>query len=225
MLEARYEQATEGWEHAFVACAQGRFAEAVELATPLLDDADPAMRAQARLTAGSALRQLGWYDRARAVERVHDLEDPVLRAHLFVSQAADAVGLGSLRVAHAALGTATTLIDEAAPGSDERRARIRAGWVGAEIALASDAPALAVEALEPSRALSVGWPRHEAKTALFEGVARRLIGESMEASMALRRAAEIATTIGADPIASIAGQILADDSGSRSSRTPGIGAP
>jgi len=209
LLAADYAIASEPWEHAFVACAQGRFIEAIAIGTPLLDLADAEVRAQARLTVGSAMRQLGRYDTARSIERVHDLEDPIARAHLFVSQAADAVGLGALRVAHGALGIATQLIEEADPGSSTRRARIRCGWVEAEVALASDAPALALEALEPARALSPGWPRHEAKTALFEGVAHRGLGALEAARERWTQALEGANAIGAEPIARVASDLLA----------------
>lgn len=211
LLAARYATAEDTWELAFVACAQGRFADAIERGEALLDAADAGVRAQARLTVGSALRQLGRYDAARSVERVHDLEDPIARAHLFISQAADAVGLGAARVARGALGIAAQLLDEddGAADPDARRARIRLGWVAAEIAFGNDAPALALEALDPSRALSPGWPRHEAKTALFEGVAHRDLGDRSLARTRWIHALDLAGTIGAEPIARVAGELLA----------------
>lgn len=210
LLESRYEIASAAWEQAFVACATGRFADAIAVASPLLDAADETVRAQARLTAGSALRQLGRFDAARETERIHDLPDPVHRAHLLVSQAADAVGAGRARVAAAILASAELVLDEAdAPHDPEvRRARIRAAWVGCEVSLAFGEPAHALGALDAASALSPGWPRHEAKTVLFEGVALRGAGEPDRARIRLAEAHERAVAIGAVPVAEVALRLL-----------------
>lgn len=210
LLEGRYDEATEPWEHAYVACARGRFADAIAMATPLLESPDPELRWRARTTAGSAHRQLGRYGEARAVERFDDLEDPVARAHLRISRAADAVGEGDPLRAHneldAATGEAVCAVSVA-----RRRLSIRFAWVRAEVGFLEGDPATAREVLRTAERLAAGWPRHEAKTDLFLGVAARALGDAADAARRLARARASAARIGADPIVRVASELLGDD--------------
>lgn len=209
LLEGAYELASAPWELAFVACARGRFEEAIEWGRPLLTVDEPDVRAQARLTVGSALRQLARYEEADSVERADDLDDPIGRAHLSISRAANAVGLAEPARSIPLLDDAEAALRDT-NGVETRRARIRTRWVRAEVALCLDDPDRAAQLLQPARHESLGWPRHEAKTALFAGVAARVGGREPEARDLLREASRIATQIGAAAIATVAERLLAE---------------
>lgn len=208
LLEGRYEEARSPEDLAYVACARGRFDEAIALAAPLLDAADLRVRARARTTAGSALRQRGRYDDARRVERFDDLDDPLARVHLRISHAADAVGAADADAADRALEAATA--EPVCAGTvGRRRASIRFAWVRAEIALLRGTPAAAIEALTTAVPFADGWPRHAAKTALFAAVAYRDLGDEARARSLLARAGASADAIGAEPIVRVARDLLA----------------
>jgi hypothetical protein len=208
LLEARYGIATEPWERAFVACAQGSFEVALALALPLTASMVDDVRFRARVTAGSAMRQLGRYADARAIELIEDLSEPIQRAHLLISHAADAVGERQLDVARDTLARARSLASHEASSVESRRAHVRSGWVAAEIALSAGDPADALVELASVGPIAKGWPRHVAKTSLFTAVALRELGRRFEARDAVNEAIAIAGPIGAVPIAVIARRIL-----------------
>ena len=191
---------------AYVACASGDFEAALSCASRLEHSTDRRVRAQAAVTAGSALRQLHRYDDAARVERA-SLRLGFERSHLLIGLAADAVGIGDAR-------TVSKRIHEAASSlpARERRARIRLAWVRCEHALLTRAPGAAVafarDALRRSRAGS--YRRHEAKSLLFLGASLREAGDP--SWRATTSAAEtVAHACGAAPIAGAARSMLSEN--------------
>ena len=190
--------------------AAGRYGSALSLLMPLVDAGeDVAASAEIRLfssfaaaSAASADRGLGRHEDARALdERALALSDgraePTFDAHLGL--ASDAVGLGDLEAARAALASAAELADDHPSGW--WRQRVRLGWARAEVALLADEPddaavtaAASVEEAERARA-----PRHVAKGLLFQGVAELSTG-STAAVATLRRAATLAEGLGVLPV-------------------------
>ena len=110
--------------------------------------------------------------------------------------AADAVGLGEVTHADAALAEAVRLADGR---GDWWRQRVRLDWVRAEVALlrehADEAVTRATSAVTLAEAS--GAPRHVAKGLLFVGVAQVQAGDHDEAAATLRRAATLAESLGA----------------------------
>lgn len=205
LLEGRYDEARDPWELAFVACARGAFEDALERGRPLCTVAEDDLRAQARLTVGSALRQLGRYDDAETIERTDDLTEPHAIAHLTISRAADAIGRGD---ADAASRTLATVGTEAGADPEMRRIRIRRSWVAAELCLLTGRARDALELLDVVRPDARGWPRHEAKTALFAGVAARTAGDDARCRDELHQAIELGGPLGAAPIVRVASALL-----------------
>src|SRR5260221_3675201 len=154
------------WLRAYVACATGDLDSAAVSAVALAASAsDLTIRVRAAVTAGSALRQLGHYDQAASIER-RALRLGREPAHLRISLAADAVGLGDVRACARELAAA-----QAALAARDPRARIRLDWVRCEHALlradAHAAAGWARSALRRSRAAGVRRP--PAKAPLFFG--------------------------------------------------------
>lgn len=108
----------------------------------------PALQPWIAAERGRLLRELGDHAAAEALEwpALLAAADPVDQAMLRISLAADAVGRADAATARRRLGGALASLDDA-PGSPRRdRQRLRAAWVGVEVALltgGSSASALA----------------------------------------------------------------------------------
>ena len=143
---------------------------------------------------GRLRRELGDHAAAQRLEEpaLRGAEDPVDRAMLLISLAADAVGLGDAELAGRRLHDAQRLLRAAAPPSPRSdRQRLRASWVEVEVAwLTGRAPdpvglpgldAAGVLQLPP--AYRAGTSFHLAKGLLFAGVVRaelRLLDLALE---------------------------------------------
>ncbi|MFP5310458.1 MAG: hypothetical protein ACLGIR_12890 [Actinomycetes bacterium] len=151
---------------------------------------------------GRVLRELGLHEQAEALEadgleRADDLVDVVM---LRLGLAADAVGTGRLDTAADRLTSATTLLATLPLGPRVARQRLRAAWVGLEVALLQQVP--------PPEAVLEGLARpgedgtpvlpdehrhgttfHRAKSLLFGAVAH---GSTAEADRMLELAADLA---------------------------------
>lgn len=132
---------------------------------------------------GRLRRELGDHaDAARLEEPALSVaEDPVDRAMLLISLAADAVGHADAAVAGQRLATALRVLnEEAPPGPRRERQRLRAGWVEVEIALLrrqvpddSALPSLDADGeLRLPPPYAAGSRFHLAKGLLFAGVVR-----------------------------------------------------
>lgn len=170
---------------AVVLGAQGRYAAAATLLDALRREPDPLLGSLAASTLGAHRRQLGGHRQARALDgeafaRAAGLEtgsDPDgldaagARADALLGLAADNLALGRLAAARRLAGRAAA--EEAG-----WRARVRGGWVGAEIELAAGQGAAAVphaeRALETARVQ--GARRHSVKSRIVLAVALRAAG-------------------------------------------------
>jgi len=187
--------------------ASGRYGSAMTVLEPLAwsEPEAPDRRLFASLAAStlaSVSRQLGRHTEGRAIdERALILagEAPEARFDAILGMAADAVGLGEITAAEAALGEAVALCDGR---SDWWRQRVRLDWVRAEIALLRERPSEAVSRATSavSHAEVSGAPRHVAKGLLFLGVAQVQVGDVDDASHSLRRSAQLAESLGAFPL-------------------------
>ena len=206
-----------GWLRSYVHAARGDFIAAERGARAVLRRAtDPALRARAAVTLGSILRQTDRHSDAASIESaaVRSAPTAVLRAHLLVGLAADAVGKGDRRAVDRALSRASAL------RTRDPRVAIRLRWVRCERELLAGRPARAGRWARAAEALSrrVGARRHVAKSLLFLGaaqleLARRSEGaarvdRSTAARTSLREARDIAARIGARPVARVAGELL-----------------
>ena len=138
----------------------------------------------------------------------------ILRAHLFVGLAADAVGMGDLGAVDRALDRAHAL------RTRDPRVAIRLRWVRCERELLAGRPEHAARWARSAEAMSrrIGARRHVAKSLLFFGaaqleLARRSDGaeaarSKTAARRALREAADVAARIGARPVAHAARELL-----------------
>ena len=203
-----YAEATAAaWLLGVCLAASGRYGSAMKVLEPLAgsDPEAPDRRlfasfAAATLASGS--RQLGRHAEGRRIdERALVLagDAPEARFDAVLGLAADAVGLGDLAAAEAALGEAAALTDGQ---SDWWRQRVRLDWVRAEIALLRERPAEAATraASAVSRAEESEAPRHVAKGLLFLGVSQVQADDLDEAAVTLRRAAGLAEGLGAIPL-------------------------
>ncbi len=144
---------------------------------------DPGLQPWIAAERGRLVRELGDHARAAGYEEpaLEQAVDPVDRAMLGVSLAADAVGGGQADLAAERLATARRTLAAAAPdGPRAERQRLRASWVAVEIALLSgDAPAVdGLPRLDRAGVLQVperyaaGSRFHLAKGLLFAGAVR-----------------------------------------------------
>ncbi|HEV7825847.1 MAG TPA: hypothetical protein VGP02_13170 [Mycobacteriales bacterium] len=212
--------------------ALGRYGAALELlARPggprIQPEAQPRYASLAGSTAASIYRQLGRHADAQRLDTaalrlvdtaalrlvgtappIVDTADAVFDARLGL--AADAVGLHRGTDARRLLREAAAVLPD---GS--WRHRVRLGWVTTEVALLDGDPASAAatarRAVEESEAAQA--PRHVAKSLLFLGASllgelRGTGGRADEAAVALRRAATLATGLGALPLEWVARALL-----------------
>ena len=187
--------------------AAGRYGAAMMVLEPLATSApdEPDRRLFASLAAatlGSVSRQLGRHAEGRAIdERALELagDAPEARFDAKLGLAADAVGLGEVVHADAALAEAVHLADGR---GDWWRQRVRLDWVRAEIALLREHPDEAVSRATSAITLAEtsGAPRHVAKGLLFCGVSQVQAGDLEEAASSLRRAATLAESLGCVPL-------------------------
>lgn len=141
------------------------------------------LRAWVAAERGRVLRELGLHAEAERVEwpALAAAEDPVDRAMLQVSLAADAVGRGDVDTAVRRYGVARAAVAALPDSPRAARQRLRATWVGVEVAWASgDVPSAAglprapahgapVEPTMPAD-LAHGSAFHRAKALLFGGL-------------------------------------------------------
>jgi tetratricopeptide (TPR) repeat protein len=212
--------------------ALGRYGAALELlARPggprIQPEAQPRYASLAGSTAASIYRQLGRHADAQRLDtaalRLVDTAPPLVdTAALRLVDTADAVFDARLGLAADAVGLhrgtdARRLLREAAAVLPEGswRHRVRLGWVTTEVALLDGDPASAAatarRAVEESEAAQA--PRHVAKSLLFLGASllgelRGTGGRADEAAVALRRAATLATGLGALPLEWVARALL-----------------
>ena len=187
--------------------AAGRYGAAMVVLEPLATSAPEApdrrlFASLAAATLGSVSRQLGRHAEGRAIdERALELAGDAAEARFdaVLGLAADAVGLGEVVHADAALAEAVHLADGR---GDWWRQRVRLDWVRAEIALLREHPDEAVGRATSAIALaeSSGAPRHVAKGLLFLGVSQVQAGDHGEAASSLRRAATLAESLGCVPL-------------------------
>jgi len=187
--------------------AAGRYGAAMVVLEPLATSAPEApdrrlFASLAAATLGSISRQLGRHAEGRAIdERALELAGDAAEARFdaVLGLAADAVGLGEVVHADAALAEAVHLADGR---GDWWRQRVRLDWVRAEIALLREHPDVAVGRATSAIALaeSSGAPRHVAKGLLFLGVSQVQAGDHGEAASSLRRAATLAESLGCVPL-------------------------
>ncbi|HSK23842.1 MAG TPA: hypothetical protein VK906_11725 [Egicoccus sp.] len=143
----------------------------------------PALQPWIAAERGRVLREFGLHTRAEAIEwpALLDAGDPVDAAMLRVSLAADAVGLGDLARARRRLEAAREAVAALPESPRAARQRLRATWVGVEVAALGGEP-LPTGGL-PEWDAEAGAPRHPpdvahgsrfhvAKGLLFAGIAR-----------------------------------------------------
>jgi len=214
------------WITAYVDAARGDFRRAERSLERLVSEAEasPDTRARAAATLGSVLRQSARHAEAQTIERraAKTAPTPELRAHLLIGLAADAVGLGDLAA-----------VDAAVKGIGPRpaggwRSAVRLRWVRCERELLANRPLAAAGHARRALAISerAGARRHRAKSLLFLGASladaaardpshRFAAAWRRESEGALRRARARSLSIGARPIARIAGQLLGRSPGRR----------
>jgi hypothetical protein len=151
----------ERWLAAVVLGAQGHYARAATLLRDLVDQAGDDLAALAAATLASHRRQLGGHAAARrldAVALVRATGDEA-RADALLGLAADAVGAGRLDEARQ--------LRDRAPKTTWR-ARVRAGWVSAEIELSAGGAGLARPHAERAVEDALGT-RHRIKSEIVLG--------------------------------------------------------
>ena len=143
------------WLAGVVLGAQGWYARAATLLEPLVGRADD-LGSLAAATLASHRRQLGGHGAARVLDAraIVNATSDEARADALLGLAADAIGAGRLGEAR--------LLRDRAPAT-AWRARVRAGWVGAEIELSAGRADAARDYAERAMAESVGT-RHRVKS-------------------------------------------------------------
>ncbi|WP_246127825.1 hypothetical protein [Amycolatopsis rhizosphaerae] len=180
---------------AIVLGGQGRYAAAAALLDELGRDADPVLASLALSTLASHRRQLGGHAAAlgrdgAALCLVAGLDGPGdpdgldaagARTDALLGLAADNLGIGRL-------GVARRVLARAEPAG--WRSRVRAGWVTAEIELASGNAPAAVAPAEAALAASLeaGSLRHRTKSRLVLAAALGATGERAARERALNLA-------------------------------------
>ncbi|VVJ24287.1 Uncharacterised protein [Amycolatopsis camponoti] len=170
---------------AIVLGAQGRYAAAAALLGPLRHEAGPVEASLAASALAAHRRQLGGHRQARALDGEafakaagrdsrpdpDGLDAAGARADALLGLAADNLALGRL-------GAARRLAERATREDDRWRARVRGGWVGAEIELAAGQGAAAVPHAERAfeTAEARGARRHVVKSGIVLAVALRAAG-------------------------------------------------
>jgi hypothetical protein len=177
------------WLAAVALGGQGRYAAAATALRPLINGRDQVLAALAGATLASHRRQLGGHTAARrldaaALARLAALGRPPVRtssppdphdadtdlggawSDVLLGLTADAIGVGQLSQARRLHAAARTLLVEGRVGG--WRARVRTGWVAAEIELAAGRPEAGRADAEQAALLAraVGARRHIVKSDL-----------------------------------------------------------
>ena len=176
------------WLAAVALGGQGNYAAAATALWPLINGRDQVLAALAGATLASHRRQLGGHTAARrldaaALARLSALGRPPANAaangdpndvdlggawsDVLLGLTADAIGLGQLSQARRLHAAARALLVEGRVGG--WRARVRTGWVGAEIELAAGRPEVGRPGAEHAARLAraVGARRHIVKSDLI----------------------------------------------------------
>jgi len=175
------------WLAAVVLGAQGHYARAATLLTGNDLTQDDGLAALAAATLASHRRQLGGH----AAARKHDAQALVkaraddARADALLGLAADAIGTGHLEHARR--------LRDRVPLTTWR-ARVRHGWVSAEIALSTDQPAIAHAERALGEAESAGARRHSIKSEIVLAAAHSA-SEPVMARKLVTRARDAATDL------------------------------
>lgn len=176
---------------AIVLGARGRYAQAATLLVALSRRADPVIAALALTTLASHRRQLGGHEAARRLDARSlrlssgvpgEQEDPdgLDARGAFVD---GLLGLAADNLGSSRLSASRRLLEVAAPLTSGWRARVRAGWVTAEIELAAGEARAARTAAETALELAgaAGARRHVIKSQLVLAAALLAVGESARA--------------------------------------------
>ena len=170
----------ERWLAGVALGGQGHYAAAAALLQPLARAGDPLAAA----TLASHRRQLGGHAAARKLDgrALLFVGDDEARSDVLLGLAADALGLGLTRQAHA-------LLDRAAPLTGWRH-EIRHDWVTAEVLLAEGRAEEAVAPAERAaeRAAACGSVRHQVKADLVLGAALATASDRSQRPISLLRA-------------------------------------
>lgn len=174
------------WLAAVVLGARGRYAAAAALLGELQRGGDPVLAALAGATFAAHRRQLGGHaaalpwDGAAALRASGACGPPDEDGADAAGALADALlGLAADNLALGRFGAARRLVARAEAGEPGWRARVRAGWVGAELALARGLPGDAVPAAERAALLARdrGAARHAVKSDLVLAAALAATGD------------------------------------------------
>lgn len=203
------------WLAAVVLGAQGRYARA---ATILAGLAHTEVAALAAATLASHRRQLGGHAAARGLDgfALANATDDEARADALLGLAADAIGAGRLDLARRLRDRAPT---------DHWRARVRAGWVAAEIDLCAGAPEAAVGHAESALLAVRDSTRHRIKSEIVLGAALAA-GNAAMARKLVTRARDEATDLNlwslVWPAASVLVQVDPSESTGHRARLAGV---
>ncbi|ASR34146.1 hypothetical protein BAY61_03100 [Prauserella marina] len=175
------------WLAAVVLGARGRYAAAASLLVPLARSGDPIMASLACTAFAAHRRQLGGHAAAlpldgRALVNAVNASGPADPDGLDQAGAeADALlGLAADNLALGRFTAARRLLARAVDAHDGWRARVRSGWVGAELALAEGAAWRAVPLAENAAVLARerAASRHVVKSDLVHAAALAATGEA-----------------------------------------------
>jgi hypothetical protein len=177
----------ERWLAAVVLGAQGHYARAATILAALVTHPDDELAALAAATLASHRRQLGGHAAARTLDAAglaRAPRDGAARADVLLGLAADAVGAGRLDEARRLRDRTPT---------DGWRARVRIGWVSAEIHLSAGRADLARPHAERALEVAVGAgsTRHRIKSEIVLGASLN----SADARKLVTRARDDATDL------------------------------
>jgi hypothetical protein len=169
----------------------------------------------AHSTRASFLRQLGWHDRARGWDGralASAGSDAEAGADAFIGLAADALGVGRLAAAAAALRRA----DELVTGP---RLPVRLAWVSAELAMVCGEGAMAVAHAERAveLAAALGSTRHAVKSDVVRAAALCSAGDIDASRQVADAAIQDADRLGIIPLRWALACLLADIGSARHS--------
>ncbi|MFI7678856.1 hypothetical protein [Actinophytocola sp. NPDC049390] len=197
------------WLAAVVLGAQGRYARAATLLHPLLNREDD-LAALAAATLASHRRQLGGHAAARTLDArgLATARSDEARADLILGLAADAVGAGNLAEARR--------LRDRVPLTTWR-ARVRHGWVSAEIELSSGGAARGHAERALAEAEAAKAVRHRIKSEIVLGAALAA-SEPVMARKLVTRARDDATELHLSSLVWPASLVLAEVDPSEASR-------
>jgi hypothetical protein len=178
---------------AIQSAALGAYAQALDAIARIESLDDPGSISAASALRASILRQLHQHEQAhhadlRALDHAVGHPSSDTRIDALAGLVADAIGEPQRALEQWAL------LEPLLPRASIR-ARVRAGWVGAEVHLAADQPRAALDLARRSADLATDVsPRHEAKSLLVLGVCQVAVGEQAGGMRAVRRATVLAAS-------------------------------